>query len=103
MRKLLAAALLFMVVLSSYSQPFLSQNLAKGLASKQVRWGFLLTYHNRRSDKNGYGACNASVSSINTRTGNHWSFSEKQSFMYCSQELTGNFTNQVIEINYSEP
>lgn len=102
MRKVLAAALLFMVALSSYSQPSLSQNLATGMASKQVRWGFLFTYRNGSSEKNGYGACNASVSSINTRTGNNWSFSEKQSFMYCSQKLTGNLTNKFIEINYSK-
>ena len=80
MRKHLAMALPGMVVLNRYSQPLLRQNLATGIASKQVRWGFHITYQHSCYAANS----TKSASSIYDITGTNWYYNEKQPFVYCT-------------------
>ena len=88
MRKHLATALLLMVVLNSFSQPFLRQNLATGKKSNQVRWDCHFTYHHIRHAEKGFAGCTESVSSIHDITRNTWYYDEKQAFVYYASAIS---------------
>jgi len=78
MRKNLATALLAIVVLYFYSQPFLRQNLATGIESNQLRWNFLFTYQHGCYKQYGTDP----VTPINDIRGMIWYYNEKQCVLH---------------------
>ena len=115
MRKYMTGALLFLIALNVYSQQLQRPKLVVGVVVDQMRWDFLYRFNNRYSDKGGfkrlmnkgfncnntlinytptYTACGhasiytGSVPSIHGITGNNWYDSEKQQFVYCTDDAS---------------
>ena len=111
----MTGALLFLIALNVYSQQLQRPKLVVGVVVDQMRWDFLYRFNNRYSDKGGfkrlmnkgfncnntlinytptYTACGhasiytGSVPSIHGITGNNWYDSEKQQFVYCTDDAS---------------